>query len=106
MTSPDIGDWRKFTKFEGLPNIGDYHRRLPQRLPQPSLTPLRRQCITPHLASARARKETMKAKKTPAKKVVKPKAAAKPVAKKSAEAKRSEERHEGKESDNTCRKRW
>src|SRR3546814_8135307 len=60
----------------------------------PSLTPLRRQCITPHLASARARKETMKAKKTPAKKVVKPKAAAKPVAKKSAAAKkpaRSEE---------------
>src|SRR3546814_3182648 len=54
----------------------------------PSLTPLRRQCITPHLASARARKETMKAKKTPAKKVVKPKAAAKPVAKKSAAAKK------------------
>src|SRR3546814_5974814 len=46
------------------------------------------QCITPHLASARARKETMKAKKTPAKKVVKPKAAAKPVAKKSAAAKK------------------
>src|SRR3546814_12999018 len=80
----------------------------------PSLTPLRRQCITPHLASARARKETMKAKKTPAKKVVKPKAAAKPVAKKSAAAKkpapskggRSEERRVGKECVSTCRSRW
>src|SRR3546814_2955125 len=77
--------------------------------------------ITPHLASARARKETMKAKKTPAKKVVKPKAAAKPVAKKSAAAKkpapskgglikkltnRSEERRVGKECVSTCRSRW